>query len=62
VAVAFEEATANQVGEESQAGLESVGHEDAPNDDVIFSNEDMCLIVAQDLYSEECKRSHHLQK
>jgi hypothetical protein len=65
VAVAFEEAATNKEATASQAASEPVGHEDAAGYDAVFSHEDawgflQCLRVAQDLYSEECKRSHYL--
>jgi len=52
----------NQTAKASQVASEPVGHENAPGHDTIFDNEDACLRVAQNLYYEECKRSHHLQE
>ena len=64
-AVAFEEAAASQAAVASQAALKSLGHEDALGHDTVFDNEDASnflqrLREAQDLYFEECKRSHRL--
>lgn len=58
---AFEEAAA------SQASTEPDGHADAPGMDAVFNNDDawdfLCRYCStQDLYSEECKRSHRLQE
>ena len=67
VTVAFEESTTSQAPEASQAGSEPVGDEDAAGYDAVFGQEDTWgflqrLRVAQDLYSEECNRSHHFQE
>jgi hypothetical protein len=40
VALAFEEAAASQAAEESQAGSEPLGKDDAASEDAIFGHED----------------------
>lgn len=51
----------------SQAGSEPGGQEDAPGMDAVFDNDDAWDFLhryrnTQNLYSEECKKSHQLQE